>query len=118
MGWLRNAFARAPREPEVVPQSLDERLRAIEAKLTDMTASTGLLRVEWAEVLDKINRWASRQSGRLSRQAKAALDAAETAEDAPQAPIGGGPGSGRPATSKAELRRLAAMRRTGNGSHS
>ena len=105
--WTRNAAPTAPAptplaNQEAALRACEDRLRALEARVTDMAATTGLLRIEWAEVLDKINRWASRQTGRLARLAHANLEKA--AEDDPGPAI---PGEGVPkgrAVTKSDLR--------------
>jgi hypothetical protein len=78
-----------------------------------MAATTGLLRVEWAEVLDKINRWASRQTGRLARAANAALEKA--AQDDAGPTISGEGAQGTGAITKADLRRRVNQRGLSNG---
>ena len=113
--WTRSS---APAESvtashEAALRALDDRLRAVEAQLSSQTASLGLIRVEWAEVLDKVNRWASRQAGRLSRQAKESLDAAADAPEAAGATIPQQAGVGR--LSKDELRRMVYRRQLPNG---
>jgi hypothetical protein len=106
--WPRNAVSSDRPSPladqQAALRACEDRLRALEARVTDMAATTGLLRIEWAEVLDKINRWASRQTGRLARAANAALEKA--AEDAPGSTNDDGPVPQHPPTSKSDLRRL------------
>lgn len=92
-----------------------QRLEAIERTLAEQRASLSLVRVEWAEVLDKINHWASRQAGRLSRKAQAGLDALANAQDAPQGTNGEGAGTGTHPVTKDQLRRLVNSRMRGQG---
>lgn len=84
-------------------------MHALEARLAQMTADAGLLRVEWAEVLDKISHWASRQSGREAKKAKQNLDI--LAQEGAEATIAEHPAP----RSKAELRSLLAQRRANGG---
>jgi hypothetical protein len=112
MKWPWNRALRASQEPD---PTLADRVAGLEAAISGMTADVKLLRIEWAEVLDKIGRWASRQSGRLAKQAKENIDAA--AEDAPGATISDPLATGRHSFTKADLRRLANQRRQPNGAH-
>jgi hypothetical protein len=64
----------------------------LSAQLSQLTSDDAGLRLEWAEILDKINRWASRQAARDRRRAGSQLDGLEIAEDAPGATNGGGDG--------------------------
>jgi|GEM_PF-4652488 len=115
--WNRSQEPAAPPSPTDGPalRALEARMLAVEQQLSGLTGSLGLIRVEWAEVLDKINRWASRQAGRLSKQAKDNIEAAGESQDAPGSTNGQGGGVGR--LTKADLRRLAYERRS-NGGHS
>jgi len=88
---------------------LEARISALEQRHAQAAADVGLLRVEWAEVLDKISHWASRQSGREAKKAKASLD--NLAQDAPGDTIAAHPAP----RSKAELRTLLSQRRSLNG---
>lgn len=88
----------APATPiEFVPAELAD----LQAQLSQLTADLAGLRLEWAEVLDKINRWASRQAARERRRVNVELDhlgenGSEIAEDAPGATNGHAPAPGTP----------------------
>jgi hypothetical protein len=96
------------------PPDDDEIAGSIQAQLSQLTSDLAGLRLEWAEVLDKLNRWASRQSARERRRAVAQLDhlsgdGPEVAEDAPGATNGRELGNGAPpdrSAAKAALRAL------------
>lgn len=81
------------------PPDDDAIASSIQAQLSQLTSDLAGLRLEWAEVLDKLNRWASRQSARERRRAVAQLDqlsgdGPEIAEDAPGATNGQEQGNG------------------------
>lgn len=81
------------------PPDDDEVASSISAQLSQLTSDLAGLRLEWAEVLDKLNRWASRQSARERRRAVAQLDqlsgdGPEIAEDASGATNGHELGNG------------------------
>jgi hypothetical protein len=84
----------APRNRQQTPSHAPESASAdakteLAAQLSQLTADVAGLRLEWAEILDKINRWASRQAARDRRRASAELDGLEIAEDAPGDANGG-----------------------------
>ncbi|MGH7510996.1 MAG: hypothetical protein ACREMZ_16280 [Gemmatimonadales bacterium] len=87
---------------------------SLSVRLSQLESDLAGLRLEWAEVLDKLNRWASRQSARERRRAVAQLDdlagnGSEIAEDAPGATNGRELGNGAPpdrSVAKAALRAL------------
>jgi hypothetical protein len=83
----------SPPDEEELANSLSVRLSQLESDLAG-------LRLEWAEVLDKLNRWASRQSARERRRAVAQLDelgdGPEIAQEAAGATNGHLPDSGSP----------------------
>jgi hypothetical protein len=85
--WLFPASqpAHSPVE-ELPPQpSLDARLREIESQLRDIA----LLRIEWTEVLDKLQAWTNRQNARDAKRLKAGIQQlSETHEDAPETTTG------------------------------
>jgi hypothetical protein len=82
-----------------------------------------VLRLEWAEVLDKLARWTSRQAARERRRVESDLnqlaEGSEALQDAPGDPNGGGPGVDAPpslngpqrAALKAQLRARITPRR-------
>jgi len=91
--WNRPAVTLPPAPPASIgdDRRLEPRVIALEDRLAHLVAETGLLRVEWAEVLDKISRWAARQSGRegkVAQQRIAALASEEPAGAANGAEVG------------------------------
>jgi hypothetical protein len=102
---------REPSEPPTAePGTLAARVSHLESELST-------LRLEWSETLDKLGRWASRQSARDRRRVDRDLDqlagdSPETHEDAPQA------ANGVPADNGSLIDRVsrkAALRRQLNG---
>lgn len=86
--------------PEPEPLSASDR-----EVLDALVAEVKQLRIEWAETLDKVNRWASRQAARQRKELHANLDAAMADEPAAAAL------PSQPADVKAELRRRFFARR-------
>jgi hypothetical protein len=91
------------------------------AQLQQIAADNAELRLEWAEVLDKLQSWANRQTARDSKRVKTALTkATETDQDSEPAgealPVRppADQRSYRLPEGKAELRRRAAMLRNGD----
>lgn len=90
--WLFPAPQPAPSPVEQLPPqpTLDARLREIESQLRDIA----LLRIEWTEVLDKLQAWTNRQNARDAKRLKAGIQQlSETHEDAPETTNSGGPTS-------------------------
>lgn len=88
-----------PDAPGLDADAPDDEPGSVQAQLSQLTSDLAGLRLEWAEVLDKINRWASRQSARERRRAVAQLDGlngdgSEIAEDALGATNGQEQGNG------------------------
>lgn len=119
---LRNAIARlfSPSEtPQAtISEPLDpsdrERLIAAEKSIARMQDDFLQLRLTWAETVDKLQAWASRQSTRDRRALRSQLNVEDEPEETAAAPATAeAMPSGQP--TKAELRaRLAALqRRTG-----
>jgi hypothetical protein len=67
---------REDRQPVELPPS-DKEL------LAELRREVGSLRFEWADVLDKINRWASRQAARTRNDTLRALELEPAGEEAP-----------------------------------
>jgi hypothetical protein len=91
---------------------------SLEARVSHLTAELAALRLEWSETLDKLGRWASRQSARDRRRVDRDLDALgsddpSTHEDAPGATIAGGADSG--SLSDRSALKAALRRRIHNG---
>ena len=102
LNWLFPASQPAPSPVEELPPqpSLDARLREIESQLRDIA----LLRIEWTEVLDKLQAWTNRQNARDAKRLKAGIQQlSETHEDAPESTNGSGVPS-NPADVKQALR--------------
>lgn len=102
---MRNPFKRAakPAPPAPHPSTADV-LADVDARLSKLEGQLTTLRMEWAEVLDKINAWASRQAARDRRAAGKALEASLN-DDPPADGVQGTPPTGP--VSKDELRRRA-----------
>lgn len=91
------------------------------AQLQQIAADNAELRIEWAEVLDKLQAWANRQTARDTKRVKRTLgEAADGPPDdpAPQGeqiprPVGEQRFQNRP-DAKFELRRRAALLRNGD----
>lgn len=79
------------------------------AQISQLTAEVGAVRQEWAETLERLNRWSKRQSARERRELHAALDGEgmEVAEEETPEPIPVSAGNGSQmdrAAMKAQLR--------------
>ena len=97
------------RETPIVT-SLEDRLSAIERRLTELAADNAGTRREWADTLDKLQTWFGREAARKRQQLHRSLEAPqETPPEAPGAQIA------TPGMSKADLRRIAASRRLNGG---
>ena len=119
MGWLkrvRQGLANAAQASKLAQdvQTQRERVEELAGHVAAFTEALGdqerqqaQLLTEWASTLDKIGRWASRQSARERRDTDKKLDtlAAGPGENGPSAPAG-------PMT-KPELRARAAQMRMG-----
>jgi len=120
MNWfsrIKAGLANAARASELAQdvQTHEERVRALSEHVVDLAAAvqaqehdTAQMLTEWATTLDKISRWASRQSARERRDTHAKLD---TLAAGPAA--NGGEQDVR-AMTKPELRARAALMRRGN----
>jgi len=88
--WLFHPIRAAspPSEGSDTPvTNLDGRLLEIEAQLRDLA----LVRIEWTEVLDKLQAWTNRQNARDAKRLKAGIEKlSESHEDAPEPTNGGG----------------------------
>jgi hypothetical protein len=87
--WLFRPIRAAspPSEGNHSPANLDGRLLEIEAQLRDLA----LVRIEWTEVLDKLQAWTNRQNARDAKRLKAGIEKlSESHEDAPEPTNGGG----------------------------
>jgi hypothetical protein len=75
----------APRSTATdAPTSYEGRLTALEASVTKLSQ----LPIEWAEVLDKVNRWASREAQRQRRELQAAIDLSQHGQEVETMPNG------------------------------
>lgn len=78
---MRNPFKR---EPAPLPTTSDPTLRELVSHLShdvsELKSELASIRFEWAEVLDKINRWSAREATRRRRDTMRALS-----DDQPQA---------------------------------
>ena len=95
----QNPTSMATEPPLNADQHVTARAGDLEARVSQLTAQVQGLQLEWSETLDKLSRWASRQSARDRRRVAIDLDglagdAQEAHEDAPGATNGGGPTSG------------------------
>lgn len=77
--------------------------------LEELRGEVHRLQFEWADVLDKINRWASRQAARQRSEVTRALEGADAPAAAAEAP----PATNNVAELKAQLRRQAFGNRIG-----
>lgn len=113
--WLfgpRRAAAPPPQAPSEA-DATDLRARII--KLEHQAAENVDLKLEWAEVLDKLQRWTNRQSARDAARLKSGLHTlAETAQDAPGATNGGG-GDHEPARMDRAAQKAALRAKISNG---
>lgn len=111
--WNRPPPGLPPPEP-ATPQTyldLDHRVQELERSVAHLTTDGSVIRMEWAEVLDKINRWFSRQAGRIGRDVRTALERAERAHEDALGDTNGEGGATRPGPlTKADLRAIAAKR--------
>lgn len=108
--WTRHQPPAPPPEP-ATPQTyldLDHRVQELERALGHLSTDLTTLRMEWAEVLDKVNRWFARQAGRLGRDVRTALEKAN--QDDAGATNGQEGGPHPQPTGKAALRAIAAQR--------
>jgi hypothetical protein len=108
--WNKQAPTSQPAPTPTAPAS--EWPNPLAAQLSQLTADLSALRLEWSEVLDKLNRWTKRQSARDRREVNSGLahlgeDGPEMAEDAPGATNGHDPAPGSP---EARLAAKAALR--------
>ena len=122
MGWLkrvRAGLAAAEKASELAQEV--QSLRAEVEEGTDLVASVRAdvatlerdadqLRIDWATTLDKIGRWASRQSARERKDTNTKLD---KLGEGPE-PNGAAPDPGT--LTKPQLRALAARQRMGGAS--
>jgi len=108
--WGFNWPKRAPALPaqvlDLAPPDLGTRLAAVEQGLKDVQ----LMRLEWAEVLDKLTAWTNRQSARDAKYLKTGLQ--KIAQDAPELTNAEEP-IADPRAMKAELRRRLYTRNGG-----
>lgn len=102
---LASEMARAPLLPSPLSQDdLDRAIGQIRGDVAD-------LKLQWAEILDKIQRWASRQAKRDALDLKRRLESLEPGDRGSGDPSVPPPGSvDVRGLSKAELRHLAAQR--------
>lgn len=112
MIWPWNRQRTPSKPPESLTAVTENPPPELVAQLSQLSADLAGLRLEWAEVLDKINRWASRQAARERRRAAVVLDelgqdGQEIAEDAPGATNGHDPAPGSP---EARMAAKAALR--------
>lgn len=62
------------------PAYSDDELGELQRRLARLEADYSALRIEWAELVDKVSRWFSRQAGRRSAELREAM------QEAPEAP--------------------------------
>lgn len=99
-------LAQLPPAPAIEAEPLPPSEREL---LDEVVREMGQMRIEWAETLDKINRWASRQAARQRKEINQNLDAiTSAAEHEATAP------SNAP-VDKSELRRRAFALRVKSG---
>jgi len=111
--WNRLPPSPAP-SSDLATRALEARVQALEDRHAHIAADAGLLRVEWSEILDKIQHWASRQSARDQKAAKRGLDALAAAQEPAGDTNGEGPVPQSHLTGKAALRaRLRARTQIG-----
>lgn len=119
MRWLRRVWAglaAAEKASQLAQEvqtcqrrllDLVDHVVALDESLTDQQRRNDQMLTEWATTLDKIGRWASRQSARERKDTNAKLDTL----------AGDGPKNGAPADvsslTKPQLRALAARMRMG-----
>ena len=119
MGWLkrvRSGLAAAEKASELAEEvqtcqtrmlDLVDHVASLEGALVDQQRRNDQMLTEWATTLDKIGRWASRQSARERKDTNTKLD---TLGADPKGP--GAPADPRSMT-KQQLRALAARMRMG-----
>jgi len=119
MGWLkrvRAGLAAAEKASELAQDlqtaqtrvlDLCEHVAGLEDRIVAQQGEFDQIRIDWATTLDKIGRWASRQSARERKDTQKKLDVL-----ADGAPANGAPADSRSMT-KPQLRALAARMRTG-----
>lgn len=103
MPWYApwNKQSPTPQPPPTPTAPASEWPNPLAAQLSQLTADVSALRLEWSEVLDKLNRWTKRQSARDRREVSAGLEllgenGPEMAEDGPGATNGHDPAPGTP----------------------
>jgi hypothetical protein len=60
--------------PEPTPGELRAALDTLKREIEAQRAAHDALRVEWAEMLSKLNRWSQREAARLRRDTQANID--------------------------------------------
>jgi len=108
LNWLQKAPPPPPRPPEAPDSDLGTRLDAVEKTLREVQ----LMRLEWAEVLDKLTAWTNRQSARDAKYLKVGLQ--KIAQDAPES-TNDGEAVPTPTPTKQDLRRALQARMRGIG---
>lgn len=96
--WLKRGPAAPAQRSDTGVLDLGTRLDGIEKQLREVQ----LMRLEWAEVLDKLTAWTNRQSARDAKYLKVGL--AKIAQDAPE-PTNDEEAEESPTLTKADLRR-------------
>jgi len=119
MGWLkrvRAGLAAAEKASELAQevQTCHERVADLAADVLALTeayeaakADADQLRLDWATTIDKIGRWASRQSARERKATNDKLEGLATGD------VGNGTEAPVQAMTKPQLRALAARQRAG-----
>lgn len=96
---MRNPFRRAQDAPTTATDpTLRELVSHLSHDVSELKSELANIRFEWAEVLDKINRWSAREATRRRRDTMRALS-----DDPPQATQEPASGADRAAQSKLEL---------------
>lgn len=71
---MRNPFRRAPDTPTTASDpTLRELVSHLSHDVSELKSELASIRFEWAEVLDKINRWSAREATRRRRDTLRAL---------------------------------------------
>jgi hypothetical protein len=105
--WLWRVLVGEPKPAVNLQAPLSE---PVEAQLATLRAKMTALETEWADTLDKIQRWTARENARKRRAAARALEG--EGSDSPDAPEGlTEAGNGHPVSRKGHLRQLAAQLR-------
>ncbi len=119
MGWLkrvRAGLAAAEKASELAQEvqtcqsivvDLSDSVATLTEALVDQQRRNDQMCTEWATTLDKIGRWASRQSARERKDTNAKLEALSQDEPKP------GPSTDPSTMTKPQLRALAARMRMG-----